>query len=97
MEEEEEEGREERRLLLCVSFVGQRRDRWRKVGERGSVGEVNCRESRGSVRGPARVILWGRYRGSCACVCMCRSEKGRRPVNHSRKKEEIQHWAKELV
>lgn len=52
---------------------------------RESVGEVNCRKLRGSVRGPAPAILWGRERGSRSCVC--RSEKGRRPVNQLRAEE----------
>lgn len=47
----------------------------RNVGERGSVGEVNCRELRGSARGPARVILWGRYCGRCVCVCAAKRKR----------------------
>lgn len=81
------EGGKEAAALCSLYWVG-----GRKVGERESVGEVNCRRSRGSVRGPVHVVLWGRYWGSCECVCLCRSEKGRSLVNHSREKEEIQHW-----
>lgn len=87
MEEEEEteedghgeEGKEGRKGGCWCVFPSSGRD----------VGEVNCRKLRGSVRGPAPAILWGRNWGSC--VCMCRSEKGRRPVNHPGEKEETLH------
>lgn len=95
-EDHDEEGKGERKGGCYSVFPSSGREggEEEKRARRESVGEVNCRKLRGSVRGPAPVSLWGRDWGSWE---LCRSEKGRRPVNQFGEREEMWHRAKTLV